>query len=364
MRLRASLADEAARSMRATARFAECCSLQPLRVNSRRACGATVHRKAKTRLKMHKSDAGIRVGPRRGGIRPSPLSRLFATVEGARERGTLESAPGPEDRRGRFVQRYLAKLHGNCSQPFMDWSKGRPEMFIFPGRLKGVLLRATFRCRRCKWCRAMRTAEWGHRAVREYERAAATWIGCLELDPFEHAAVDLIRDQSWTDRDGVFAARVRVMSKYVTRWLDKVRIQRRRDLGRAPDFSYLLVAEEHDGKRLQGLAAASPNAGALTGYPHFHLLLHEGAVGELIPEAEWYTTAKGIVRADDKSALRLAWPFRGWTRFEKLDADEAWRCRYVCKYLGKQAQPFRIRASLGYGGELAESEATAVRSDV
>lgn len=212
---------------------------------------------------------------------------------------------------------------------------------------------------------------WGERAIAEFNGAAHTWFATIEWSPREHAVSDadveaelrtLAQPQDGSSsyprfRKALFKARVKVMSKAVTRWLEAFREKRRRALGRAPRFSYLLVAEEHKGTRK--MKDGSATSGLLKGRPHFHLLVHEEVEGELIPRDQWYVTKKGDTRADDKSDIRVAWPFEGYTQFDKLEADEGWRCRYICKYLGKEEQHWRVRASIKYG-EQPEKDCEAV----
>lgn len=280
---------------------------------------------------------------------PRPLASIRKAVDAAREVGKLDVEFGKTDGRDRFPVRYTTRNTGGCRSPLPLYF--RAPTFgaeLLPGRNNAVVLEQRVPCRKCKWCRAMKAFEWGDRAVVEFKRHAVTWFGTLELSPEEHAICDLLRDQdTYGDPAYVFAARAKWMGRAVQRWLNLVRERNRRALGRPPEFKYLLAVEQHKGSRGDN----GPN-GKLYGKPHFHMLLHEKAVGELVTYDEYYLTEKWELRVDDDASLREAWPFQGWTQFKRLEPDEAWRCRYLCKYLGKDdTEDFRVRASKGYGAE-------------
>jgi hypothetical protein len=103
-----------------------------------------------------------------------------------------------------------------------------------------------------------------------------------------------------------FSALASAAGKHVTRWLKRVR------KNSGARFRYLLVAEAHK-----------------DGFPHFHLLLHEGT---------------SIVT---KRTLQGAWT-AGFSSAKVVDCANGKAGYYVCKYLTKSVSA-RVRASLKYG---------------
>lgn len=203
----------------------------------------------------------------------------------------------------------------------------------------------------------MRSYHWSHRAVREYFRAANTWLGTITLSPFQHQRLDAAVAAKahatgaywqtlWTEED-YFRERCEVFGRWISLWLKRVREadQRRRNGwhdGTMPDaicalvrgrtrrnFSYLLVAEKHK-----------------SGRPHWHILLHEDYPDALIRADEYYVTQKGVVRVDEKAMVRKTWAL-GFTQFERCRDSRS--AGYLCKYLAKDML-WRVRASQQYGG--------------
>lgn len=203
----------------------------------------------------------------------------------------------------------------------------------------------------------MRAHHWAHRAEAEYGANRATWLGTITLSPIEHASIDArvaARAHEtgaswlteWTDKDW-FRARCKQFGDEITKWKKAVSDQYHHLNGVRPRYSYLLVAEKHESARTSEY---------MVGRPHYHMLIHEPYVGALIPQADWYQTASGVVRVDDNSFLRKQWKL-GYTQFELCrSADSA---KYLCKYLSK-AMLWRVRASLRYGNIVYDVEKTEV----
>ena len=203
----------------------------------------------------------------------------------------------------------------------------------------------------------MRSHQWAHRALIEYDRAGLTWFGTFTLSPESHAIMDArvakraqTAGASWlTDwtRQELFRARAREVGAEITKWCKRLRSE-----GRV--FRYLLVAEEHTGARRKGTLENEGAVPVVTGRPHWHILVHEKVPGDFIKPDETYVS-KGeytSLRADDRSLPKTMWPW-GFTQFKALEtSDEAF---YLCKYLSKDML-WRVRASQNYGkAEAVES---------
>lgn len=173
-------------------------------------------------------------------------------------------------------------------------------------------------CRRCRNCLKARSRMWTERALAEVKAAGRTWMGTLTLSPASHFLIECrathrldesaVNWRKLTDAEQL-AERHKEISLEVTLWLKRVRAESRAKL------RFLAVMETHK-----------------SGLPHYHLLVHEGAVP---------------VR---KSVLTDQWKL-GYSKFKlvKPEADGLERsARYVCKYLTKTNEA-RVRASVRYG---------------
>lgn len=159
------------------------------------------------------------------------------------------------------------------------------------------------------WCRKTRGYEWSARALNEVSGSGRTWFVTLTLDPEEQyralaTATLLLGNEKERSVSEIFAARVKVIGRDLTKWLKRIRKNSRARI------RYLMVAEAH-----------------ASGDPHFHLLLHE---------------VEGTVL---KRQMREAWRLGFMTA--KL-VDNAAQATYVCKYISK-SDLVRVRASFRYG---------------
>ena len=209
---------------------------------------------------------------------------------------------------------------GTCAAPVEIDLTGSPDKVLVQlgiERDRRLFVTIKARCRKCKACLQHRARLWSARACDELRMARRSWFGTLTYAPGGHV-VRLAQARRWCakyrqeDFDGLGEAeRFRILVKQyqpdVTKFLKRVRRNSRSTL------RYLLVAEAHK-----------------SGYPHFHLLVHEldTPVTKRVLEAAW---------TDGFSQFRLVQ--------NVLDAAPAW---YVCKYLTKSALT-RVRASLRYG---------------
>lgn len=166
-------------------------------------------------------------------------------------------------------------------------------------------------CRLCPNCLRARRNLWAFRAKSEYQASSRTWFGTLTLRPEEHFKCVATfesegREFRQLSADECFAVRHRIISRWITLYLKRVR----KETG--ANMRCLFVAEKHK-----------------TGLPHYHALIHE-------------VTADDVVR---KAVLQKQW-WHGFSAF-KLITDEKplW---YVAKYLGKDSCA-RVRASIRYG---------------
>lgn len=211
---------------------------------------------------------------------------------------------------------------GNCQSPreremFARPSPERGERYIVvaPGKPTPIRVRMTVRCRKCDKCLALRASQWRNRALIEWRRAARTWFGTLTLAPGEHDRVLHVArryarmrgyDFDAESFGEQFALRHRVISRYLTLYLKRLRKQS------GAKFKYILVAEHHK-----------------SGLPHYHCLIHEVTEEDILP----------------KRLLEGEWP-HGFTSWRLV--TDARQSAYVCKYLSKTSAA-RVRASLGYG---------------
>lgn len=208
---------------------------------------------------------------------------------------------------------------------------------VFPAGVVSYAVILLVPCRKCEACKAVRAHFWAHRAEREFERAATTWLGTITLNPF-HRQMVIAKSATWfhihPDAKATvaneFRARCWAMGIEVTKYLKRVRANERQRSGLLKPLRYLLVAEEH-----------------ADGFPHFHLLLHEARQFDFVHDEEYYLTKNGSVRVDDKALLKTAWSF-GYTQYKRADLIAA---TYPCKYLSKDML-WRVRASLRYGQDL------------
>lgn len=180
---------------------------------------------------------------------------------------------------------------------------------------KPLRLILTARCRRCEWCLKQRRNLWWLRARAEYEAASRTWFGTMTLNPDMHyrvqSIVDLDLKSQGIDIDALsvdeqFAERHRVVSRWITKYLKRVRKQS------GARLRYMLVAEPHK-----------------SGLPHYHCLIHEASPDDVVTER----------------LLRKTWKY-GHSKFKLVESKAA--AAYVTKYLTKTAT-VRVRASLRYG---------------
>lgn len=229
-------------------------------------------------------------------------------------------------------------LAGRCEAPVVIELYGK-EQYNLTGETRGPMtVTMLVQCRRCGWCRHIRSMNWAERAISEYGHSYRTWMGTLTFTPDEHALADQLAYNGVISRDkhgkpryrenGVprydvypcpdyyslpieerFARLVAVHSVEITRFIKRVRTNG------ATEFKYLIVSEMHKEK--------------LSGKPHFHILIHE----------------KREDRPVRKAVLKAAWT-KGFSKFSLVDS--AGGAVYVCKYMAKDALT-RVRASFKYG---------------
>jgi len=226
-------------------------------------------------------------------------------------------------------------LAGRCEKPVTVELYGKEQYNLLGPRRPPMTVVMLVKCRRCGWCRKMRSLEWTERALAEYHHSSRTWMGTLTLDPSAMArALNMCRAgviRSGKDlkpkyaKDGKpiydvfpcpdydrlpveerFARLVRVIGVELTKFFKRIRSNT------SAPFKYLLVAEAHK-----------------SGLPHFHVLIHE----------------KSDTAPIRKSKLKGAWPL-GFTKFALVES--AGGAVYVCKYMAKDAL-CRMRASFKYG---------------
>jgi len=173
------------------------------------------------------------------------------------------------------------------------------------------------RCRRCDACLEYRRRLWTARAIAETRLSSRTWFVTLTYGPESRflvkaaaeARVVRTRCEQWSmlTTDERFRHLVKVANEDVTKFLKRIR------KNSGARLRYILVSEAH-----------------ADGFPHFHLLIHEGDNGSL-----------------SKRISTSAWT-RGHSHMRLVDTGDAKATGYVCKYLSKSATT-RVRASRKYG---------------
>ena len=209
-----------------------------------------------------------------------------------------------------------------CENPFVihaiGLSSGSTSMLDYwEGRPAGkVPVSFDSRCRKCANCLKHKRRLWTARASDELTYAHRTWFATLTVNPEQrfvasmHAAkaAALAGHGNWhgMQPENQFRYLVNHLGEEITRFLKRVR--------KHQQFRYLLVSEAHK-----------------DGFPHFHMLIHEGALPltKRLLESNW----------------RL-----GYSQFRLVDSANTRSAFYVCKYLTKSALT-RVRASKGYGRE-------------
>lgn len=177
----------------------------------------------------------------------------------------------------------------------------------------------TVKCRRCPHCMRRRSFLWRERIKAEMRAASRTWFGTLTLSPEMHMrahalAIRYCRQALCSDFESEtpgkqFSLRHAVISKWMTKWLKRVRKQS------GVKLRYCLVAEAHK-----------------SGLPHYHCVVHQ-----CHPEMRVkYVHLRGTYDL-------------GFCKFNLVESDDYGKsAAYVAKYLAKSAQA-RVRASLRYG---------------
>lgn len=179
---------------------------------------------------------------------------------------------------------------------------------------------------------------WGARAVSEFQRAPVTWLVTLTLSAESNAyflarmhaplivrgkTVREARPLAEASEDQRFRWHAQEVGFEITSYLKRLRE------AKGP-LRYLCVTEAHK-----------------SGYPHFHLLIHERCPGVLVSADEYKPLKDGKIGVHDFAFVRTQWEsLWGFARYEKCrDENSAY---YVCKYVSKEMAG-RVRASQKYG---------------
>lgn len=173
-------------------------------------------------------------------------------------------------------------------------------------------MRMQLRCRKCRNCRRSNQVNWINRAGVELATSARTWMVTLTYGPTMRAAFAAKAREVAPDGEGSPEWRGAILdaaSRALTLWLKRLR-----KITGSRKVRYLASVEFHR-----------------DGTPHFHLLVHEVAGAILWRDFERASRGEGFLRA----------------KLVKGSALEA--ARYVVKYLTKDEQVARVRASLHYG---------------
>jgi hypothetical protein len=232
-----------------------------------------------------------------------PRSAFAAEIDHLNDFGARMYAPG----------QFTCDVAGNCLDP-------RPVTVSYTDQHRSKYrtwrgnVDYTVPCRKCDNCVKRRRWHWTQRISTEIGQADRSWFGTLTLEP-EAQFRAILRAERLAERKGHrwsqltdmrrFYWHVSVIAPEITLFLKRVR----KNSGAM--LRYCLVAERHK-----------------SGYPHFHAVLHHGAVP--------------VLHRHLKDAWRL-----GFSDF-KLVEERLKVARYVAKYLTK-ALGTRVRASARYG---------------
>lgn len=210
---------------------------------------------------------------------------------------------------------------GNCSSPVTVELFGRPERvdtktLVLPVEGKPMWAIMEVRCRQCPECLKARAAHWRMRILSEASSSARTWLCTLTVNPDERVKclsrlrVRLAKqgldfdalppDEQWREIHSE-------LSRDVTTYLKRVR----KNSGAV--LRFIAVAESHK-----------------SGYPHFHMLIHQ----------KW----------PDQPVLWRhldTWKL-GFAKYNLVDQSDKSALTYCAKYLSKSIAA-RVRASLRYG---------------
>lgn len=210
-------------------------------------------------------------------------------------------------------------MAGGCEDPYVTECMARPSrgndgkrVTIGRGTEHTLVVELHTRCRKCANCRKQRAALWRSRAEWETILAPRTWFGTLTVRPSEHYLAQCAVT-AYLEARSIPTGEVsddRLFRLLAAREATEITKMFKRFRKSGMQFRYLVVTEMHQ-----------------SGYPHFHVLLHE--VGDPVRYR----------------ALEKAWPL-GFSKW-RLVADPK-EARYLSKYLSKDARS-RVRASRAYG---------------
>jgi len=274
---------------------------------------------------------------------------------------------------GEYRPRHVAmKMGMDCEAPyeFTLYARWSAQHGL---NVKPLTVIGESQCRKCFACMRRRRMRWAARAIDEFSTAYRTWFATFTIAPEEHEYRDLLLrsrlraqrvdfDKDLTGPEK-FTARARMFGGYVGFRrhygdIDTLQNYIKRLRKRSP-LRYLVVAEAHSGVS---------NAD-MKWRPHFHMLIHEPKPCALVScvehEERWVKTRKGWKQhtfLSDWAFIRKNWQL-GFTKVQL--AHDANSAVYICKYLAKDlSSQVRIRASQGYGDEVAKNSSTEVEQSV
>lgn len=274
---------------------------------------------------LDKSVAQLTPGGRRA---PRKRRRTAADIRALARHAARVAPAGRFRRDDERPSTAMWDMAGDCERPQRVELWGEPLLppgyggyLVAKGSDKPTGLTLGVRCRLCRKCLLYRRRVWTNRSKTEWldasVRGARTWLGTLtwSLDQ-HHLHLARVRQRMagrHIDYDALsprerFARICDHHGADVTRWLKRVRKRS------GCSYRYLVVAEAHK-----------------SGWPHYHVLVHEYGPDSAITERE----------------LRLTWQeYHGWAKFNLVLTSEG--ATYAAKYLSKSALA-RVRASRRYG---------------
>lgn len=222
---------------------------------------------------------------------------------------------------GRKGQSTEWDVSGNCRKPVYREIAGRQAlnkgMWQTPAPTHFIDL--WVRCRKCDNCRAAKRFHWQQRAIYEVINAHRTWFVTLTMSLETHLRFQYSL-KGWDDWSEETRNR-----KLIAKELAEVTKMFKRMRKAGHQFRYLLATELHE-----------------SGYPHFHLLIHEVHPDTGFTVRELAGNGQSVPPLKPKF-----WP-HGFVSAKLADGLAAARARYVTKYIAKDLD-HRVRASQDYG---------------
>lgn len=239
--------------------------------------------------------------------------------------------------RGKIGARW--EVAGGCERPIelQLYGRSRPREYAPAGSVGNgaSYVEVSVPCRRCDPCRSTAVWRWARRAQAEMQASARSWLSTFTVRPEQRLLVELEAERiaslkGW-DYDqtnplgDTLKARLYVIGAEYTQYMKRVRYSASRDGNRS--LRHLTVFEKHK-----------------DGWPHIHALVHE--------------VTRGVLT---KATLEAHWK---WGHSHHRLTKDRRAGEYVAKYILKDENQARVRASVRYGKALPTELIESSRNEV